>query len=125
MARQIVFALGCMTLLPLAACAFDRGDAELAVTQAQTAIESAERNDAAQFAPPDLGAAQSMLAAAHAAYDRRSWIDAVFASENARVDAGLALARSRQHRAEQATAQVERSVDTLRGQLGKPAEGPP
>lgn len=111
--------------LPLAAAALDRDDADQAMTQAATAVQSAERDDAAQFAAPDLATAHAMLEHAQAAYDGRHWTDAVLAAENAKVDADLAAARSRQHRAEEATAQVERSVDALRDELGLAREDLP
>jgi hypothetical protein len=104
--------------LPMAAHALDRDDAELAMTQAVTAVQSAERADAASFAPPDLATAHDMLSHAQLAYDGHHWTESVFAAENARADADLAAARSREHRAEQATAEVERSVQALRDQLG-------
>jgi hypothetical protein len=104
--------------LPLAAHALDRKDAELAMTEAGTAVESAERADAAQYDAVDLDTSHDMLANARAAYDRRHWTESVLNAENAKVDADLAAARSRQHRAEQATAQVEATVRSLREQLG-------
>jgi hypothetical protein len=103
---------------PLAAFASDHQDADLAMTQAGTAIEGAERADAAQYASADLGNAHSMLASAQADYDHRHWTDAIIGAENAKADADLAAARSRELRAEQATAEVERSVRSLRDQLG-------
>ena len=109
---------------PLVAHALDREDADLALAQAGTALQAAERADAAQYAIPDLGTAHGMLNQAQAAYDHRHWTDAVFAAENARADADLAAARSRQHRAEDATAEVERSVQTLRDQLGLTGDQP-
>jgi len=107
-----------LATLPFAAYGMDHRDADMAMTQAGAAIEAAERADAAQFDNADLGTAHAMLASAQAAADHRDWTESVFASENAKVDADLATARSRQVRAEEATAEVERSVQTLREQLG-------
>jgi hypothetical protein len=104
--------------LPLAAQALDRKDAELAMTEAGTAVESAEHADAARYDAVDLDTAHDMLANARAAYDRHHWTESVLNAENAKVDADLAAARSRQHRAEQATAEVETTVRSLREQLG-------
>jgi len=109
--------------LPLVAFAADRKDAELAMTEANTAIESAERADAAQFAGADIGTAHAMIANAQNAYDHRDWTISIIDSENAKADADLAAARSRQLRAEEATAEVDRSVRSLREQLGISSTG--
>ena len=113
-----ILAATLLLALPLASFASDRKDAELAMTQASTAVESAERADAAQFAGADLGTAHDMLASAQGAYDHHDWTIAIMDAENAKADADLAAARSRQIRAEEATAEVERSVRSLREQLG-------
>ena len=118
MSTRIYAAALLLVTLPLASFASDRNDAELAMTQANTAVESAERADAAQFASADLGTAHDMLASAQGAYDHRDWTIAIIDAENAKADADLAAARSRQIRAEEATAEVERSVRSLREQLG-------
>jgi hypothetical protein len=101
-----------------AANAADRKDAELAITEAGTSVQSAERADAAQYATTDLNDAHDMLASAQAAYDQHKWLDSVFSSGNAKADANLAAARARQHRAEAATAEIESTVRSLREQLG-------
>lgn len=107
--------LAVLLALPFSAQAFDRKDAELAMTEASTALQTAERADAM---PEDLNEVHDMLSNAQGAYDQHHWQESVFAAENARVDADLAAARSRQHRSEAATAEIERSVRTLQGQLG-------
>jgi len=117
------FAAALLLSLPLVSFATDRRDAELAMTEANAAVESAERADAAQFAGADIGTAHDMLASAQNAYDHRDWTISIFDAENAKADADLAAARSRQLRAEEATAEVERSVRTLREQLGISSTG--
>ena len=104
--------------------AADRKDAELAITEAGTAIQSAERADAAQYAATDLNDAHDMLGGAQAAYDHHKWLESVFSSGNAKADANLAAARARQHRAEAATAEMETTVRSLREQLGIMGEQP-
>jgi hypothetical protein len=118
MDSRLILIAALITAIPAEALAVDRKDAELAMTEASTAIDSAEHADAAQYAPPDLLAAHDMLNNAQAAYDHRHWTESMFAAESAKVDADLAVARSRQHRAEEATGEVERSVRGLREQLG-------
>jgi hypothetical protein len=120
--------IACFTLAlgfaPLGAHAFDRNDADTALAAASTAVQAAERGDASQYAGADLASAHDMLNIAQAAYDHRDWSESVFHAENAKADADLAAARSRQMRAEQATAQVERSVQSLRDQLGISGDRP-
>ncbi|MDR3389541.1 MAG: DUF4398 domain-containing protein [Rudaea sp.] len=110
--------------LPFAARAADRKDAELAMTEAGTTIESAERADAAQYAATDLNDAHDMLGSAQAAFDHHKWLESVFSAGNAKADANLAAARARQHRAEAATAEIETTVRSLREQLGIAGEQP-
>lgn len=107
--------LAALLALPFSAQAFDRKDAELAMTEATTALQTAERADAM---PEDLAEVHDMLSNSQGAFDQHHWQECVFSAENARVDSDLAAARSRQHRAEAATAEIERSVRTLQGQLG-------
>lgn len=111
-------ALALLAIAPMVAGAADRKDAELAMTEAATAVESAGRADAAQYANTEFATAQNMLTNAHAAYDDRHWTESIIDSENAKADANLAAARSRQHRAEATTAELERTVQTLRNQVG-------
>ncbi|MGA9333099.1 MAG: DUF4398 domain-containing protein [Rudaea sp.] len=108
----------------LAAYAADRKDAQLAMTQADTAIESAEHADAATYAPTTLTTAHDMFTNAQAAYDHHGWLDCVFNAENATADANLATARSRQHRAQAATTEIETSVRSLREELGIAGDQP-
>ena len=102
------------------AWASDRDNAELALVQAQTAVQAAEAADAASAASVDWNAAQSNLAAARGAYDRREWEASAMSSEKARADADLAAARAREQRATAATAEIEASVETLRSELNRP-----
>lgn len=101
-----------------AAAAVDRDTAQLELTQAVTAVQTAERDDAARYAPADLDEAHAMLGSAENAADARSWDDTALFAERAKVAGDLASARSRQHRAESATAEIERSVDALRHEIG-------
>ena len=61
----------------------------------------------------------NVLLAARDAYDDREWTDSVLDAERAQADGDLAAARSRQHRAEAATAEIERSVEALRTEMGE------
>ena len=116
--RTKLIAAALVLLLPLTAAATDRKDAELALAEAGASVEAAERADAAQYAAAELNTANQMLTNAHAAYDHRAWTDSFLDSDSAKADANLAAARSRQHRAEMATAELETTVRSLREQLG-------
>ena len=120
-----VLAFAILAAAPLGAAALARSDADLALTKAGDAIESAERADAAQFAASDLAHAHALIEQAQAAYAGDHWTDAFVAAEHARLDADLASARSRQQSAEDAAARVERAVAALRDQLGTSAESQP
>ena len=100
------------------AAAVDHDTATLELTQAVTAVQAAERDDAARYAPADIDEAHAMLDSAQSAADNRNWTDVAIFAERAKVDGDLASSRARQHRAEAATAEIERSVDSLRQQLG-------
>jgi hypothetical protein len=110
--------------LPFTAHAMDRKDADLALAEAGASIEAAERADAAQYAPTELNTAHDMYASAQSAYDHRNWTDSAFAADNSKADANLASARSREHRAEATTNELERTVRSLREQMGLPGEQP-
>lgn len=117
MKRNLV-AAALLVALPLAAFGMDRKDADLAMAEAGASIHAAESADAAEYAPTDLNTAHDMFASAQAAYDHRNWTDAAFAADNSRADANLAAARSREHRAEATTNELEQTVRSLREQVG-------
>jgi hypothetical protein len=117
MKRKLV-AAGLMLALPMSIYAMDRKDADLALAEAGASIESAERGDAAQYAPSDLDAAHAMYTSAQAAYDHRDWMESAFSADDAKADANLAAARSRQHRAEATTNELDTTVRSLREQVG-------
>jgi len=112
-------------LMPLCglAQAIDRDDAQLELAQATTAVQAAERDDAARYASADLAEAHVMLDNALHAADVRAWTDVAIYSERAKVNGDLASARSRQQRAEAATAEIQRGLDAL--QAGTPNGGAP
>lgn len=97
--------------------AADRKDAELALAQASTAVQTARRDDAETYAAADFATAQTMLNTSLEAFDARDWTRSLIYAERARVDGELAGARGRQVRAESAANELERSLDTLRVQV--------
>ncbi len=113
-----------LILLALRCCgsafAADRDAANIFFAQAQTAVQAAEAADAATYAAVELHSAQSNLAAASGALDRRQWELGAMSSEKAVADANLAAARAREKRATAATAEIEASVETLRREINRP-----
>jgi hypothetical protein len=103
--------------MPGVAATVDRDTAQLELTQAITSVQAADRDDAATYAPGELDEARVMLDSAQAAADRRDWTSTAVYAERAKMAGDLAASRSRQHRAEAATAEIERNVETLRRQL--------
>lgn len=101
------------------AFATDRKDAEIALAQAETAVQSAESADAATAAASEMRLAQNNLVAARGALERRNWTDSAMNAEKAKADADLAAARSREKRATAATAEIEASLQTLRREVGR------
>ncbi|MEP6482803.1 MAG: DUF4398 domain-containing protein [Rudaea sp.] len=117
MKRKLIVA-ALVFALPLTVNAMDRKDADLALAEAGASIESAERADAARYAPTEITTAHDMYASAQTAYDHRDWTASAFRSDDAKADANLAAARSRQHRAEATTNELETTVRSLREQVG-------
>jgi hypothetical protein len=117
MKRKLI-AAAMIIALPFTAYGLDRKDADLALAEAGASIDAAEHADAAQYAPTDLNTAHDMFAGAQAAYDHRNWTESAFAADNSKADANLAAARSREHRAEATTNELEQIVRSLREQMG-------
>lgn len=106
-----------LLLLCGGASAAERKDAELALAQASTAVQTARRDDAETYAAAEFATAQTTLNASLEAFDARAWTRSLIYAERARVDGELAGARGRQFRAEAAADELERSLDSLRAQI--------
>jgi hypothetical protein len=106
------------------AFAIDRDSAQRELSQAMGSVQTAERDDASRYAPSDLDEAHAMLDSARTADDARSWDDVAIYAERAKVAGDLASARARQHRAEAATSEIERSVDALRANMSTSGGAP-
>lgn len=100
-----------------------RQDAEIALTQARSAVAAAERAGAVQVAPVDFGVARDSLARATFLFDDREWDDVQLAADQARADARVAEARARQVKAEAALAEVETAIETLRVEIARDTGG--
>jgi hypothetical protein len=96
-----------------------RQDAELALTQARSAVAAAERAGAVQKVPHDFHTARDTLAQAEGSFIEREWDDAELESHRARADARVAEARARQAKAEAAAAEIEAAIATLHAEIAR------
>jgi hypothetical protein len=116
--KAVITSLAILLALPLAAQA-GRSEAETALTQATGSVAAAERAGATRNASVEFQVARDLFGQAQRACEDRKWDDCETAAEKARADARLAEARSRQRRAEEATAEIEAAVETLRSELAR------
>ncbi|MGA9343211.1 MAG: hypothetical protein WBV61_12870 [Rhodanobacteraceae bacterium] len=108
--------------IPMLAVAATHDEADVAIAKAHTAIKAAETANAGTEAPGETNTAHNMMAAADGACERGNWTECLIKSENTVADSNLAVARSRQKRAETATAEIAEGLNTLRARMGLPAE---
>ena len=116
--RNMIF-LAIASALGLSACGTEpRQIAEL--SRAHTLVEQAEQAGAQQFAPADLDSARNKLQQA----EQKHTDDELAArlSQEASIDAQVALARTRAAKAEQALAQVNAGSETLRQETNRPQQ---
>ncbi len=104
--------------MPLVAQA-NRSDAETALTRATSGVAAAQRAGAPETSAVEMAAAHEQLMLANRSCERRDWDDCERAAYRAHADARLAEARSRQVKAETATAALKAAVDTLRAELAR------
>ena len=110
----------CFALLAFPALAFaGRQEADVALTQARSAVAAAERAGSVTAAPDHTRMAREQLARAEGSFERRRWDEAERESQRALADSRVAEARSRQVKAESATAEIEAAVNTLRAELNR------
>ena len=111
-------------LVSTSSIALDRDAALMELVQSINAVEVAQRDVAARYAPAEFDEARVMLDTARRASDGRDWLEAATYAERAKVAGDLASAKSRQQRAESATAEIQRSLDALRASLSTSGGGP-
>lgn len=100
-----------------------RQEAEIALTQARSAVAAAERAGATQDVPLDFNTARDSLAQAQGSFEARDWDDAELESHRARADARVAEARARQVKAEAAAAEIQAAIETLRAEIARQSGG--
>jgi hypothetical protein len=122
--KRTAWLMAALLALPGAAFAAEKHRVEVALAEAHSAVEAAVRAGAPEHATNDFNLAQDDMARPERAFDARDWTHATMDAEKAKADAVLAAARTRQDRAETATAEVEATVHRLREELGMPGDKP-
>lgn len=104
-----------MALLCLGGCASNPPENVVAqMTRTETSVEQAEQQGAQQGALKDLQDAKSKLADAREAYNDKDYKLALRLAEQAQLDAQYAAAKAQTAREEQAAADAQKSIETLR-----------
>jgi septal ring factor EnvC (AmiA/AmiB activator) len=113
--RNIVVATTLALATVACASAPDRPTQQLA--RAETGVEFAEENGAGEFGAAALERARDHLAEAQRAADDGDYEIALQAAEKAELDAELAAAQTNRYKAEEALAEIRRSIDVLRNEI--------
>lgn len=113
-----------ISLLPVMAAAFVAGCASTPppleqMASSRTAVEEAQRAGAAEHAPIELRDAQQKYASANAAMGRQDYDQARRLANEAIADARLASTKAQGARAQNAAAEVNKSLEALRNELQK------
>jgi len=95
----------------------DKSDATNAITAAKAMVRSAERSGADSLAAVELKMAQDLLNSAQSSLDDREWQDAEFAASKSQRDAEVADSKTQALKAEQALAELQSVVNTLKNEL--------
>lgn len=95
----------------------DKSDATNAITEARAMVRSAERSGADSMAAVELKTARDLLNSAQSSLDGRDWLDAEYAANKSQRDAEVADSKTQALKAEQALAELQSVVDTLKNEL--------
>lgn len=106
-------ALGYTGMLLLAACASTPPIPTSNLQAAQQAISTAERDEAARYAPGELSEAHSKLASANTAITARKMVDAEHFADQSRAEAELASAKTSAAKANAVNDEMKSSNGTL------------
>lgn len=100
----------------------DKSDATNAITEARAMVRSAERSGADSMAAVELKTARDLLNSAQSSLDDRDWLDAEYAASKSQRDAEVADSKTQALKAEQALAELQSVVDTLKSELKRQGE---
>lgn len=117
--RTTFRALPLAALLPLAfgGCASSPERPYEALARAEAGIAQAEQSGAQQYGAAELMSANGKLAEARAAAERKEMSVAKRYAEEAALDADLAAAKTRSHKAAVAVQEIEDGIATLREEI--------
>lgn len=111
-----VGALVVCATLAMSGCSAGRPPTET-LSQADLAIQQADKSTASQHAPLELQTARERLAKATRAMDEKEYDVARRLAGQALVDAQLAEAKAQAEKARQAAVELRKSIETLRTEL--------
>jgi predicted nucleic acid-binding Zn-ribbon protein len=103
----------------LAGCAATPEAPHQALARAEASIENAEQSGARQFGTEELDAAREHLSQARAAVEREEMIVAERYAERAALDAELATAMARNHKAQESVRELNESIEVLREEIAR------
>ena len=110
-------------LLELAACASPPKPPTEALQAAEQAITTAEQARVADYASPELGEAREKLSAARVAVQQEKMLAGKRLSEQAKVDAELALAKAGAFKAKVVNDEMQKSTGTLKQEMQRNTTG--
>lgn len=100
----------------------NKSSATIAVAEARAMVRSAENSGADSMATVELKSSRDLLNSAIFKLDSRDWDDAEYAAKRSLSDAEVANSKTQALKAEQALAQLQSVVDTLRSELRRQGE---
>lgn len=106
-------------LLTTAGCASAPDRPERQLARAETSVEFAAQNGAAEYGPAALERARQHLNAAQRQADDGDYEEALRSAEKAELDAELAAAQTNTRKAEEALDEINDSIATLRRELNQ------
>ncbi len=115
---RLTLLLPLLLAVALPAHANNRATANEAIIRAETALSSAERSGAGEHAAGHMTQARDALREARVAFERRRWDEVVRLTSRVQADVELAESISRSSRAERNAAALQRTVNSLRDELG-------
>ena len=108
-------------VLGIAGCA---GKPPLAnLSQADLAVQEAEKSTASQYAPLELQTAREQLDKSKRAMDHKKYDEVRRLADQALVNAQLAEAKAGAEKSRQAAAELQESIQTLRAEIQRPSTG--
>lgn len=93
------------------------------LSQADLAVQQADKSTASQYAPLELQIAREQLNSAKRAMDTKKYEEARRLADQALVNAQLAEAKAGAEKTRQAAAELRKSIQTLRAELERTSPG--